>query len=335
MRISLVTSQVNKPSTIFYTQNLELLRKQDVSFKLCINPDDPFLKTADVILYMGYDAHTISNKMNTQALKGLVEPRPLQSGYKGDFDFFIVNSLESRDFFLKYNKTIFLYYIYPIVPKKNDCAILKDKFTIAYHGNKIHLKSMMPRIIDAIQKVSEKSPLDLWCMYNIEELGAYKDIVNMKGRSFGYKEIQYSEENYSKFIAHADLGVVPQLIPVNSYKRKFITPIKRTFNEDPNDYLLRYKVTTNLGRTLVFAQYGIPVISDITPSSVDFIGEECGSCAYSSAAWESAITRFLDPLERKAAGKKIKDKFNSIASPNIQNIKLLEFLSKLKQSSSN
>ena len=77
-----------------------------------------------------------------------------------------------------------------------------------------------------------------------------------------------------------DIGVVPSLKPV----------WKLT-----NDYVTRYKYSNNPGRIWVFAQLGIPVIADFTPSSCQIIQDgHNGLLVGSKEGWKRAITMLFD-----------------------------------------
>ena len=68
-------------------------------------------------------------------------------------------------------------------------------------------------------------------------------------------------------------------------------------------FSLNFKETTNLGRHFVFAQLKIPVISDYTISSSNFINHmKNGILAYNSNDWYESI-KYL--IENKSKSKSI------------------------------
>jgi len=69
------------------------------------------------------------------------------------------------------------------------------------------------------------------------------------------------------------------------------------------DYKLRFKEVTNLGRHFVFAQYSIPVISDLTPSACSFIKQGSnGFLAYGTDSWYSCLYLLKDAKVRRKLG---------------------------------
>jgi hypothetical protein len=244
-------------------------------------------------------------------------------------DFIVANCIEARDYFSKYVDHITIYYDYPQVPEKLACPIEKNALILGYHGNLIHLQAMVPRITNAISEMAKNIPIELWAMYNIQKLGKWK----APGRArlgFAVEHIQYSEENYAKYMAHVDIGIVPQFMPVreNGVLRYLIGSPSRRFHERRHNFFLRFKETTNIGRHLVFAQYGIPVISDMSPSACAFIEDGVdGYVAYHEHGWLAALKKLaLSRSVRIQMGQKLKEKFQSTATSDILNRNLLSFI---------
>ena len=127
----------------------------------------------------------------------------------------------------------------------------------------LHLSSMVPRINKAINALAANKPVILWAMYNQNICGKWLWPENNRNKNFQVRHIPFKIENYAKYMSHVDIGIVPQLMPTrNSILLKYLLgTVKRHFNENTSDFLLRFIETTNIGRILVFAQYGIPVIS--------------------------------------------------------------------------
>jgi hypothetical protein len=259
----------------------------------------------------------------------VVEPRAEQRNDFTGVDFIVFNCIEAKDYFSKYVENIIVYYDYPQVPDKSECPVKKEKLILAYHGNLIHLQAMVPRITNAIQRIAKDVPLELWAMYNLQKLGVWRMPERAKP-GFSVTHIQYSEENYARYMAHADIGIVPQFMPVreSGILRYLIGSPDRRFHERRHNFLFRFKETTNIGRHLVFAQYGIPVVSDMSPSACMFIQDEIdGYVAYHEYGWYRALKRLaFDPPLRIEMGQKLKAKFQRIAAPAILNQQLLSFI---------
>ena len=112
---------------------------------------------------------------------------------------------------------------------------------------------MYPRVTNALKKISIEKPIELLAMYNVKGLGP-SNIINTKKLGFNVKSVQYSYENYNKYLANCDIGLVPQLIPSkeNILSRLITTNSYSRFNQSKDDYFLRFKDTTNLGRHFIF-----------------------------------------------------------------------------------
>jgi hypothetical protein len=332
LKIVFVSAQKSSASYIFYSANLARINrlKDGVSLELGNDPLSVDYSAYDVALFMGFDPQAmLAKRQNPSILVGVVEPRAEQKNTFVGVDFIVANSIEARDYFSKYVDKIMVYYDYPQVPEKLACPIEKNKLILGYHGNLIHLEAMVPRITNAISEMAKDIPVELWAMYNIQKLGKWK----VPGRSrlgFPVEHIQYSEENYAKYMAHVDIGIVPQFMPVreNWVLRYLIGSANRRFHERSHNFLLRFKETTNIGRHLVFAQYGIPVISDMSPSACAFIEDGVdGYVAYHDHGWFAALKKLaLSRSVRIQMGQKLKEKFQSTATPDILNGNLLSFI---------
>jgi hypothetical protein len=331
LKIVFVSTRKSSASYIFYSANFaEINRLKDgVSLEIQDDPLSANYSAYDVALFMGFDPQALlAKRQNPSILVGIVEPRAEQKNTFVGVDFIVANSIEARDYFSKYVDHIMVYYDYPQVPEKLECPIEKNKLILGYHGNLIHLEAMVPRITNAIAEMAKNIPIELWAMYNIQKLGKWK--VPRSRLGFPVEHIQYSEENYAKYMAHVDIGIVPQFMPVreNWALRYLIGSPNRRFHERSQNFLLRFKETTNIGRHLVFAQYGIPVISDMSPSACAFIEDGVdGYVAYHDHGWFAALKKLASRRSlRIQMGQKLKEKFQSTAAPDILNEKLVSFI---------
>ena len=292
--------------------------------------DDPKLvnySTYDVALFMGFDqVASLAKARNPSIITGVIEPRAAQNNSFDDVDFIVTNGLEAKDYFLKYHREIILYYAYPDVPKILECPREKTSLILGYHGNVIHLDAMYPRITNAIKKLSKEIPVELWLMYNIKKWGQWR-LPHRQGWGFPVTHYQHSEENYARYLAHVDIGLVPQFIPVRKSKvlRRLMGSMNRRYNERTDNYFLRFKETTNIGRHLVFAQYRIPIVSDMSPSACSFIEDGINSfVAYSSDGWYTALKKLaIDKKMRKGMGDKLYSKYKKVAAIDTLNQQLI------------
>jgi len=286
----------------------------------------------DIALFMTYERDIkdlVAAKRKYPNLKvGLIDPRGSQVVYYLKYvDFLVVDSLEMKDFFAGYQLPMFQYYEYPNIENRAKKHIKKERIIIGYHGNIVHIAGMYPNVTVALERLSEEFKIELWAMYNIKTLGEC---------SFGLpnnmqvKHIQWSEENYHNYLSKADLGIVPNLMPIkniNQIKKK-AQVCRSFFNDSPDDYLIRFKMPSNPGRIIIFGKMGIPVVTDFYPSALQFIQDEHnGMLACSAGGWYCALEKLIcnHSLRQKMADnmfQTIKKHFDF----EIQNKNLMEFL---------
>jgi glycosyltransferase involved in cell wall biosynthesis len=186
-------------------------------------------------------------------------------------DELIVSSIEQREFFLKYNPNIKIYYMFPDVEENKRKFVLDIPVIVAYHGNKQHLEEST-ELIEALDSVYG---IQFWAIYNIKKLGMWNKNLPKK---CPVKHIQWQPN--LRVLKYCDIGVVPSLKP--TWKLN-------------NDYVSRYKYSNNPGRIWVFSQLGIPVIADFTPSSCQIIKDgHNGLLVGTKEGWIRAIKMLFD-----------------------------------------
>ena len=288
IKVLFQTKNLKGPSTIF---NQNLLNGLNELEGISIDFYNSDYISYDVVLFMGYDPDSKKAKQDNPLIKvGIIDPRPSFNINFTDVDFILANGIEMKDYFMKFNKNIFTYYIYPEIEFTKKIYQNDQKIVIGYHGNKIHLMASKDRLMPAIELLAQKYQVELWLMYDVKSLGEWN--YNVSSKNLEIKHIQWNDDGYEKYMSQVDIGVVPSLIPVQSASllKKIFKSIFNKFNENPSDYLLRFKVTSNVGRGLVFAQLKVPVIMDMTPSALQFISDsENGYVCYSLDSWQSAL----------------------------------------------
>jgi hypothetical protein len=281
-----------------------------------------------IVFGSGTDLALIRKK-SPNIVIGLLEPRAAQK-HTDEYDFIIVNSLESYDYFSTHNKPMFVYPTYPLVNKGGCVEHKKKQIVIGYHGNKIHLQAMEKLIVEAMNDLSDYVDYEFWAMYNIAELREWKGASKLKAK---VRHIQFSYENYAAFISNVDIGIIPQFIPVKDSKlfRWLMGSFRSRYNERHDNYFHRFKETTNNGRAFIFAQYGIPIVADMTPSSCALIGEnEYGFVASSRSGWFNALILLArDSNLRINMGRKLERRYVELWSPRKMNLLLADFILKI------
>lgn len=269
----------------------------------------------DAVIFMGYDPDIKAARSKNGKIKvGVIDPRPSFKVQPAGADFILAHGVEMEDWFLSFTPNVFRYYIYPghignTVRRHQD----SDRIILAYHGNKKHLEEMRPRITDAISTLAKSIRVEFRVMYDIANLGEWKPrfpdnvILSL---------IQWAPENYDKCFANADIGLVPGFT---------------SYNDNGVDYRPVYKITSNPGRILVFANYGIPVVADMFPSALQFIEDGVsGYLCCSTHAWSDRLTRLArSPELRNKMGCALNEKFRKVATADVLNRGLVKFIEEL------
>jgi len=330
MKILFCTNFKDEPSTVLNISNMKYINQIDGHIIDFFRHD---YANYDVVLFMGYDPDILAARKANKSIKiGIIDPRPSSGIDIKSADFIIANGIEMKDYYINLVPSIFIYPIFPNLSGKPKLHQKKDKLIIGYHGNKIHLEVMYPRITKALEALGVDYSVELWAMYNIEKLGKWTigipDPLKIKTL-----HIQWAPENYEKYIAQCDIGIVPNLLPIQNQRKlkKLTSSNSRRFNEDDTDYVLRFKATSNAGRIWVFAQYGIPVITDMFPSALQAIKDnEDGFICNSSASWYLALRRLSESAElRNKIGNALYEKFEKEFSPIVLNNNLINFIKEL------
>jgi len=291
----------------------------------------------DLVLFMSPDSEAVrAKKINPDIRVGIMDPK-INMRRKEEVktaDFLIVSSIEQKDIFLKYNKNIFIYYMFPEIKEIFKEHTNKDKTIIAYHGNKLHLSGMLD-VAWALDELSNKYNIELWIIYNIEKLGKWK---NNLFKRCPLRHIQWSEENYYKYLSQSDIGIMPNKKPINLKLGLQTTKLLKRFlgykiYYNKYDYLMRFKYSSNPGRIYVFSQLYIPVVADFTPSCCQVIQDgKSGLLVYSKEGWYQAIEQLiLEPDLRQKMSINLKEYIDNNCSPEINFQKLLKFIENLKK----
>ena len=289
MKFLFTTTKANAPSTILNQGLLEGLGSMD---GVSIDFNNRDYAAYDVVLFMGYD-HDIeaARRVKPSLLIGVIDPRPPQKKQPIGADFILANGIEMKDWYLGFTRHVFQYFIYPSFPPRRKVHTETDTVKIGYHGNRIHLTAMFPRITRALEMVAEEHRIELHAMYNIRELGKWEE-YRPPLPSLSIRHVQWDPAGYENVMANMDIGIVPNLIPIpkaDQVKTAAGTSANR-FNEHPSDYLLRFKTTSNPGRIFVFAQFGVPVVADMFPSALQVIDDGQNGCVcYGTDAWRTAL----------------------------------------------
>tara|TARA_B100001057_G_scaffold221315_2_gene221719 strand:+ start:9407 stop:10429 length:1023 start_codon:yes stop_codon:yes gene_type:complete len=241
-------------------------------------------------------------KLDNKKLIGLVHPTDLsEKGKKmmNKCDFLIVGSLEEKDYYLNFHENIIRFPQIEDIKIINKVHTKKDQILIGYHGNLEHLEEMEGACEYALEKLSQEHNIKLIAIYDFS-LGKWK-----KGRP---KNIEIEDINWTSVdkmvldLKKVDIGIVPGtnnffLDQASTKKNLFYWMIKKFTggnNNRINDYIIRFKTTSNAGRCFVFHQLGIPIVADFWPSHFEILGNsKCGMLAHSQNGWYQSLNKLI------------------------------------------
>ncbi|MDA7438034.1 glycosyltransferase [Candidatus Pseudothioglobus singularis] len=318
MKIKFITLSPDAPASKFYFNALSL------SDDFSISTDDDF-SDADYAFFMTYLADLEELKRVKELYPSLkvaiIDPRGEQVvPYIKYCDFLIIDSIEMSDYFSKFSIPLFKYYEFPLFNTVTKNHKDKDIIVIGYHGNKVHLTSMFPKITSALKILAQESNIEFWPVYDIAKLGHWNIGVP---DGLKIRHIQWHSNVYTTELLDVDIGIIPSNIPI-----KKAVKVSRFFLDSPEDYVVKFKMPSNPGRLAVFAKLGIPVVADFTPSHFQFIKEgKSGFLANSSGAWYHALKKLVESAElRNDVATNMSETFNENFDFKKQNSRLFNWL---------
>lgn len=284
--------------------------------RVCVDDMTPRLKVAghevtrndwedyqkyDLALFMAPDSAVDKAKeQNPNITVGIMDPKLALSRTRAEAeraDFLLVSSIEQRDVFWHHNKNVFIYFMFPETMVQNKIHKDKEKIILGYHGNKLHLHCFNQQITPALDSLGAKYDLELRVLYNVKKLGQWK--IGLP-KTVKITHLQWSEEAYYKEFAECDVGLVNNYLPINNKFGKFASSLFKKLNRfnpfgfNQDDYLVRYKYSTNPGRIYIFSQLGIPVVADTSPSMCQLIQDgRSGFLVNSTEGWQYALEKLI------------------------------------------
>lgn len=291
----------------------------------------------DLVLFFSSDFKIeYLNKVRKDAITGILDPKlntPSHISEAENVDFLLVSSLEQQLYAQRFNRNSVIYNWFPELGISNHDKQKSgdDKLVIGYQGNKVHLHCFQKDLKHVFERLyDENYNFKLMVIYDIKKLGLWK-----KGRpNIEVEDIQWQEDNYLNNLALSDIGIIPNLLPVNKKIANYLSRInfiRNHFNYNRKDFFLRFKMNSNPNRFWEFSQLKIPIVSDLYPSSCYVIDNgNNGFLAYDQETWYHALKNLLDNTElRQKFSENLYSKFNSELSPQNSDFRLMNILNKL------
>lgn len=274
----------------------------------------------DVAVFMGYDHELERARRERPGIRVLLaDPklsRPDWLEAARSADGLLVSSVEQRDAFQRINRNILIYFMFPPMRPVHKEHVDKEPIVIGYHGNRVHLEAMVGGARAAIEELGRRQRIELWALYNVSAVGRAQ--LGLPDESLvPVRHIQWTPDRepgtavsarFYDELAQVDIGIVPNELPIKDRLDVLELSAYRQgeLMYEPFDHLVRFKVSANPGRIYPFAQLGIPVVADFTPSAGQFVVDgESGVVASSASGWFeglAALAASADLRTRLAAG---------------------------------
>lgn len=264
--------------------------------------------------YYNYDVAIFGKNINAQELQkakaqnsriicGCINPSDYTSNLRKNLklsDFLIVGSILEKDYYCQYSNNTFLFPLIERIFNKVKVHENHDPIVLGYHGNLDHLNHFHPFLKAALEILDKEIPIKLIVVYNKKGLGSWDN----ERPNIEIEEVQWEIGTIQEQLLRCDIGLVPGLTPINLREKKMILSFlkwtQRKFVSYKHDYLIRFKNTTNSGRSFVFHQLGIPVVSDLLPTSFHILGDpKCGHLAHSTEGWLSALRDLCESAKKR------------------------------------
>lgn len=252
----------------------------------------------DIAVFLPYDHEIDEARRQNPAIRVvLFDPKQSRAEWidaARRADLLVVSSVEQRDAFYRLNRNILVHLMFPVLPVTPKVHREKEPIVIGYHGNRVHLECMFGGVQLALNELARRRPIEFWALYNVESHGR-AEIGLPDEQLLRVRHLQWTPDYHE--LAGADIGIMPTMVPL----RDRAGALERTafpeprFVYEPFDHLLRFKASANAGRLYPFAQLGIPVVADFTPSAAQLIEDgRSGLLASSPYGWLEALETLSD-----------------------------------------
>ncbi len=266
MKIIFNTHSPTAAASLFYRSRMKML--PGIRFD-----DYDHYGDYDVALFMTYkdDLPEMcrARRLNPDLRIGIMDARgAMVRSYLDVIDFFVLDSVEMSDYWGDANRPIFIYPDIPEVPLLEKRHMEKKRIVVGYHGNQAHLAGMYRSFSPALELLGHELDIELLAVYNLKagkcEFGLPRHVKVC--------HVQWHENVYTEELSEADIGICPALMPLRNpdgLKRR--ASLSCFFQDNNDDYLIRYKMPSNDGRAAIFGFLGIPVVADMLPSFLQLI----------------------------------------------------------------
>jgi hypothetical protein len=250
---------------------------------------------------------------NLDKVNGLITPPCDNANILKIVDFIIVGSIEEKCSMMKYNKNVFLFpqieKMYLNIPRKIHQSIPEDKpIIIGYHGNQNHLNHSVCGLKGALERLSKERKIKFVyvCQNDTEWKEGRPEGVEMEFKRWKYEKIKNEIQQF-------DIGVVPNISEIENSNRLKENISLGKYNTDMK---IRFKNKSNIGRSLVFFNLGIPVVADITPSNMHILADpDNGYGVFDENSWYWALKELCCEKRRNFISENAYKEANRLYNP--------------------
>lgn len=193
------------------------------------------------------------------------------------------------------------------------------KFRLFYHGNRAHLESLTRTALREIESLAKKYPLVLEAHYSKSQTGKWR--VPPWVRNLEIEHCDWREPHVWQRLQSSDIGLVPNALPARTIfpliqRRTRLNSWMNSMILRRDDYLLRFKATSNPGRILPFAYFGKPIVSDFFPSSAEIVRDGLdGFLPLNSKQWHTSLESLINDRKlRQRMGMSLKSRCEELFS---------------------
>ena len=331
MKVALITDALNRPASELA---LTILQNgfgplEDVHFEV-LQYCDLANWRGEIALLMGYDARASDVRDQApQAIVGVIDPRPRQKLSLKEVDFLLPNGFESWQQWRSFGVPQELFFLLELAKQHDGSRHSRERFSgiprLGYLGNKVHLKRLKQVAGDFLFEAA----LDRSISINVY----LSDHVSERDKSWlppSTRFFKLGEDPIEDFLNETDVGLIPQLRPRQTSDR--VVSLVRRLSKDRNNVVdLNFKPTTNPGRILTFAQFGIPVIVESTPSATYLLGNDFRKfIVFDSAGWEDALRSVIAKDDQlPSLSTHMSGRYRQMADPASQARRILDCASEI------
>ena len=249
---------------------------------------------------------------NKNKLIGVINPNSDDFYKLKNSDFAIVGSVEEKESILPYIKNVF---VFPQIEKmymnvNRKVHEDKDQIIIGYHGNPNHLNHMDLGLSKALERLSKVKNIKLLVIKSalspISDWKIGKPNILIEYVDWNIKDIKQNIQNF-------DIGIVPNIC---QYKNGSFRDQNLQLGVYGTDVQIKFKNKSNIGRSLVLIQNGIPVVTDITPSNMSlFFNPDNGYSVLTEEGWYRAMLELCDPIRRNEVSQNAYDEYERQYDP--------------------